>query len=89
MSYIVSYKIYLHSLNKEVENKLSIDDGIRFFDGEMNRNVYSQKDACDYVRTLHKNGEIEKLYEIPEEVYSSDEGTLGGSSLKILRCWIG
>ena len=90
MHYVVKYKIYFHSLSKEVENKLSIENGIRFFDGEMNRNVYTEKDACDYVRTLHKNGEIRKLYDIPDDIYSfSDEGDTGASTIKILRSWIG
>ena len=55
----------------------------------MNRSVYSEKDACDYVRSTHKAGDIEKLFKIPQEIYDSEYGQPGATSLKILRCWIG
>jgi hypothetical protein len=53
----------------------------------MNRSVYSEKDACDYVRSTHKAGDIEKLFKIPEDIYSSEHADVGATSLKILRCW--
>ena len=39
--------------------------------------------------TLAKLKEIEKFANIPEEIYSSEVGEIGATSLKILRCWIG
>ena len=88
MVYVVKYAINFHSYNKEVETKLEVENGLAFFDGEMNRTVYSEREAVDYVKALHKQGEIEKLYAVPEEVYSLD-GDVGATSIKILRCYIG
>ena len=48
-----------------------------------------KKDAIDYVKTTHKNGEIEKLFVVPEEIYSSEYGEIGATSLTILSCWLG
>ena len=78
--YKVKYQLHFHTFNKTVKEKLEIANGTNFFDGEMNRNVYSEKDAVDYVRTLHKDGEIRKLYEVPEELYSSEWGDTGATS---------
>ncbi len=87
--YKVKYQLFFHTFNKTVEEKLEIANGTSFFDGEMNRSVYSEKDACDYVRTTHKAGDVEKLFKIPQEIYDSEYGQPGATSLKILRCWIG
>ena len=38
---------------------------------------------------FHKLGEIDKLFKVPQEIYDSEYGELGATSLKILRCWIG
>ena len=86
--YKVKYQLHFHTFNKTVEEKLEIANGTKFFDGEMNRSVYSEKDACDYVRNTHKVGDIEKLFKVPQEIYDSEYEEEGATSLKILRCWI-
>ncbi len=85
--YKVKYQLHFHTFNKTVEEKLEIASGTNFFDGERNRSVYSEKDACDYVRSTHKAGDVEKLFNIPEDIYSSEHGDVGATTLKILRCW--
>ena len=55
-----------------MEEKLEIANGTNFFDGEMNRSVYSEKDICDYVRSTHKAGDIEQLFKVPQEIYDSE-----------------
>ena len=85
--YKVKYQLHFHTFNKTVEEKLEIANGTEFFDGEINRFVYSEKDACDYVRSTHKAGDIEKLFKIPEDIYSSKHADVGATTLKILRCW--
>ena len=35
MQYIVTYKLYIHIFNKEIEDKIAVDNGLSFFDGEM------------------------------------------------------
>ena len=87
--YKVKYQLHFHTFNKTVEEKLEIANGTNFFDGEMNRSVYSEKDACDYVRSKHKAGDIEQLFKVPQEIYDSEYGQPGATSLKILRCWVG
>ena len=54
----------------------------------MNSSGHSEKDACDYVRSTHKAGDIEQLFNVPQEIYDSEYGELGATSLRILRCWI-
>ena len=85
--YKVKYQLHFHTFNKTVEEKLEIVNGTNFFDGEMNRSVYSEKDACDYVRSTHKTGDIEKLFKIPEDIYSREHEDVGVTILKIFRCW--
>ena len=87
--YRVEYQLHFHTFNKTVEDKLEIANGTTFFVGEMNMSVYSEKDACDYVRSTHKAGDVEKLFKIPQEIYDSEYGEVGATSLKNLRCWIG
>ena len=89
MQYVVKYKLYLHSWNKEIEDTVSIENGHSYFDGEMNCSVYDEKDAVHFVRSMHKLKEIERFAKIPEEIYSSEVGEIGATSLKILRTWIG
>ena len=60
-----------------------------YFNGERNCSVYNEADAVDYVKATHKLGEIEKLFKVPQEIYDSEYGEVGATSLKILRCWIG
>ena len=83
--YKVKYQLHFHTFNKTVEEKLEIANGTKFFDGEMNRSVYSEKDACDYVRNIHKVGDIEQLFKVPQEIYYSEYGELGATSLNILK----
>ncbi len=87
--YNVKYKLHFHTFNKIVEDKIKISDGTAFFFEGRNRTVYNEKDAIDYVKATHKNGEIEKLFIVPEEVYSSEYGEIGATSLTILSCWLG
>ena len=89
MNYVVRYKLYLHSWNKEIEDTVSVENGLSYFDGEMNKSIYNERDAVHYVKSMHKLKEIEKFASIPEEIYSSEVGEIGATSLKILRCWIG
>ena len=89
MQYIVKYKLYFHTFNKEIEDKLSVKNGLSFFDGERNCSVYNERDAVHYVKSMHKQGEIEKLFQVPQEIYDSEYGEVGATSLKVLRCWIG
>ena len=89
MHYVVRYKLYLHSWNKEIEDTVSVENGLSYFDGEMNKSVYNESGAVEYVKSMHKLKEIEKFARIPEEIYSSEIGEIGATSLKILRCWIG
>ena len=84
----VKYQMYFHTFNKTVEEKLEIANGTSFFDGEMNRVVFSEKDACDYVKSTHKTGNVGKLFKVPKEVFDSQRHDVGATSLKILSCWI-
>ena len=85
----VKYQMHFHTFNKTVEEKLEITNGTSFFDGERNRSVFSEKDACDYVKSTHKAGDVQKLFKVPQEVYDSEHKHMGATSLKILRCWVG
>ena len=89
MQYIVKYKLYFHTFNKEIEDTVSVENGLSYFDGEMNASVYNERDAVHYVKSMHKLGEIEKLFQVPQEIYDSEYGEYGATSLKVLRCWIG
>ena len=88
MHYVVKYKLFFHTFNKEVEDKVKVDNGFSYFDGERNCNVYNETDAVSYVKATHKLGEIEKLFKVPQEIYDSESGKVGATSLKIIRCWI-
>ena len=70
-----------------MEEKIEIVNGNNFFDREMNSSVYWEKDACDYVRSTQKAGDIEKLFKIPEDIYSREHEDVGVTILKIFRCW--
>ena len=89
MHYVVKYKLWFHTFNKEVEDTVKVDNGLSFFDSEKNCTVYNERDAVHYVKSMHKLKEIEKFASIPEEIYSSEVGEIGATSLKILRCRIG
>jgi len=62
---------------------------LSYFDGERNRKVYQQADAVDYVKATHKHGDIEKLFKVPQDIYDSEYGDVGATTLMILRCWTG
>ena len=68
--YKVKYQLHFHTFNKTVEEKLEIANGTNFFDGEMNRSVYSEKDACDYVRSIHNAEDIEQLLKVTHRKYT-------------------
>ena len=89
MHYVVKYKLFFHTFNKEIEATIKVDLGLSYFDGERNRKVYQQVDAVDYVKSTHKHGGIEKLFKVPQDIYDSGYGDVGATTLKILRCWIG
>ena len=89
MQYVVKYKIFFHTFNKEIEDTIKVDNGLSYFNGERNCSVYNEADAVEYLKATHKLGEIEKLFKVPKEIYDSENGELGATSLKILRCWIG
>ena len=89
MQYVVKYKLFFHTFNKEIEDTIKVDNDLSYFNGERNCKVYNQADAVDYVITVHKLGEIDKLFKVPQEIYDSEYGEVGATSLKILRCWIG
>ena len=85
MNYVVKYKLHFHTFNKEVDGTVSVENGLSFFDGE----VYNEADAVHYIKSIHKQGDIEKLFDIPQEIYDSEYGEVGATSIKILRCYIG
>ena len=89
MQYVVKYKLFFHTFNKEIEDTIKVDNGLSYFNGERNSSVYNEADAVAYVKIIHKLGEIEKLFNVPQEIYDSEYGEVGVTSLKILRCWIG
>ena len=88
MQYVVKYKLFLHTFNKEIENTIKVDSCLTYFNGEINCSVYNEADAVDYVKAMHKLGEINKLFKVPQEIYNSEYGEVGATSLKIIRCWI-
>ena len=89
MQYLVKYKLFFHTFNKEIEDTIKVDNGLSYFNEERNCSVYDEADAVDYVKATHKLGEIEKLFKVPQEIYDGEYGEVGATSLKILRCWIG
>ena len=89
MNYVVKYKLYFHTFNKEVEGTASVENGLSYFDGDKNCSVYNEADAVAYIKSIHKQGDVEKLFDVPQEVYDSEQGEIGATSLKILRAYIG
>ena len=89
MYYVVKYKLIFHTFNKETESSIKVESGVLYFDGERNRKVYHKADAVDYVKATNKHEDIEKLFKVPQEIYDSEYGEVGATTLKILRCWIG
>ena len=89
MQYLVKYKLFFHTFNKEIEDTIKVNNGLSYFNGDSNCSIYSEADAVKYVKATHKLGEIEKMFKIPQEIYDSEYGEVGATSLKILGCWIG
>ena len=89
MYYVVKYKLFFHTYNKEIESTIKVNSGLSYFDGEINRKVYQQIDAVDFVKATHKKGDIKKLFKVPQDIYESEYGEVGATSLTILKCWIG
>ena len=89
MNYIVKYKLHFHTFNNEVNGTVSVENGLSFFDGEKNCAVYNESDAVHYIKSIHKQGDIEKLFDVPQEIYDSEYGEVGVTSLTVLRCYIG
>ena len=89
MQYVVKYKLFFHTFNKEIEDTIKVDNGLSYFNGERNCSVYNEADAVAYVKAIHNLGEIDKLFKVPQEIYDSEYGEVGATSLKILRCWVG
>ena len=88
MHYFVKYKLFFHTFKKEIEDTIKVHNGLSNFNGESNCSVYNETDAIDYVKAIHKLGEIDKLFDVPQEIYDSDYEEVCDTSLKILRCWI-
>ena len=89
MHYVVKYKLFFHTFNKEIEDTIKVTNGLSYFNGEINCNVYNEADAAEYVKAKHKLGNIEKLFNVPQDIYDSEFGEVGATSLKILGCRIG
>ena len=88
MQYVVKYKLFFHTFNKEIEDTIKVDNSLSYFNGERNFSVYNEAGPVDYVKAIHKLGEIDKLFKVLQEIYDSEYGEVGATSLKILRCWI-
>ena len=89
MRYVFKNKLFFHSFNKEIKDTIKVDNGLSYFNGERKCSVYNEADAVDYVKAIHKLGDIEKLFKVPQEIYGSEYGQVVATSLEILRCWIG
>ena len=89
MHYVVKYKLFFHTFNKTIEDTIKVNNGLSYFNGERNCSVYNESGAVEYVKASHKQGEIERLFRVPQEIYDSEYGEVGATTLKILRCWIG
>ena len=89
MQYLVRYKLFFHTFNKEIESTIKVDNGLSYFNGERNCSVYNEVDAVLYIKAIHKLGKIIKLFKVPQEIYDCAQGGIGATSLKILRCWAG
>ena len=61
MQYIIKYKLFFHTFNKEIEDTIKVNNGLSYLNWDRNCSVYNEADAVDYVKATHKLGEIEKL----------------------------
>ena len=89
MQYKVKYKLFFHTFNKVIEDTITVDNGLYYFNGEINCSVFNEINAAEYVRTMHNLGKIEKLFKVPQSIHDSEYGELGATSLQILRCSAG
>ena len=85
MQYVIKYKLFFHTFNKEIEETIKVDNALSYFNRKSNCSVYNLADAVDYVKTLHKLGDKEKLFKIPQKIYDSEYGEVGANALKILK----
>ena len=46
--------------------------------------VAKKTDAVEYVRATHKLGDVKKLFKVPQEIYDSEYGKVGATSLRKL-----
>ena len=86
---MVNYKLFFHAFYKEIEGTIEVDSGLSYLNGERNCSAYNEANVIDYVKATHRLGDIEKLFKVPQEIYDSEYGELGATTLRILRCWIG
>ena len=89
MQYIVKYRLFFHTLYKEIEDTIKTDNGLSYFIGKRTFSVYNEYDAIDFIKASHKLGEIDKLCKVSLEIYNSEYSKVSATSLKILKCWIG
>ena len=52
MQYVVKYKLFFHTLFKEIEDTIKLDNGLSYFIGKRNFSVYKEDDAIEF---LEKN----------------------------------
>ena len=88
MQHIVKYKLFFHTFKKETEDTIKVANGLSYFNRQRNCSVYNEADAVDYVKAIHELGEIDKIFKVPQEIYDSENGEVGATSLKMLKCWI-
>ena len=84
MQYIVKYKFFFYTFNLEVEGKIKVNNDFSYSNGVINCSVYKKTDAVEYVRATHKLGDVKKLFNVPQEIYHSEYGKVGATSLRIL-----
>ena len=77
MNYIVKYKLHFHTFNKEVNGTVAVENGLSFFDEEKNCAVYNEYHAVHYIKSIHKQGDIKKFFDVPQEIYGSEYGEVG------------
>ena len=86
MQYVIKYKLFFHSFNKQLIDTIKVNNRLSSIYVDKNYSVYNEPDLIDYVKTIYKQGEIEKLFKIPEKTYCSEYREVDTITLKILRC---
>ena len=82
MQYVINYKLFFRTFNKEVEDIIKADYVLSYFNGKRNYNIYKEVDTDGLVIVTHKPGKIDKLFKIPQEIYDSEYSRLGATSVK-------